>query len=139
MRSGRSPITDTDQRARLAELLQRYTEDLKADRPFRDGAAPAFSYLAERAERDQAPDPIALRRRILRRIWREHYAHLDRTPAADRIAAAWSQLEGEGEQAFVPPEGVRALLDRLRRAKIARVEKRTIIADLDPSLDRSPF
>ena len=82
-----------------------------------------------------APDPVepvALRRTMLRRIWRRFHPGVKRTPVADLIYLEWVGVVAEGGD---PLPGTKAdAYAALGRAGVAPVAVRTIIDDLDAEL-----
>jgi hypothetical protein len=79
------------------------------------------------------PDPNALKRTVLRRLWRQHHAGLERCPAAMAIAAAWRAFVPTG---WEPPlDTPAAAYDRLHRLGARPLAWRTIADLLDADLD----
>lgn len=84
----------------------------------------------------ETPDPFKLRRMVLRRVWRQHYPGETRTAAARQMATAWHDWTARGCGAGAPlPGTLEAEFYRLDSVGIGPVSRRTIINDLDPSLD----
>jgi hypothetical protein len=80
----------------------------------------------------QPVEPVALRRKMLRRIWRRWHAGVKRTPAAGLIFDEWVFALAEGGD---PLPGTKAdAYAALGRAGIAPVARRTIVDDLDDDL-----
>ncbi|KLK90302.1 hypothetical protein AA309_26595 [Microvirga vignae] len=110
----------SDQLLKAAELVAGHHPDVAA-------------LLRDLAEPTTPPDPVGLRKRVLRRIWRIHLAGMPRTAAARVIAAAWASYEPTEAQ---PVPGTQAAdFDRLSRAGVRPLAWRQIADALDEMLD----
>jgi hypothetical protein len=95
--------------------------------------ARAAARLLAMAAPVERPDPLRLRRLVLRRLWRDHLLGLSRTSAARVLAAAWASWQpGDGGEA---PGSMGDGFCRLHRVGIRPRSAWTLIKDLDPSLD----
>jgi hypothetical protein len=74
-----------------SEFFRFAAEAVERERP---DAAAFLRRMA--AEHPPAPDPDAIKRTVLRRLWHEHFGGMKRTPAAAAIANGWA--------AFVPSQ-----------------------------------
>lgn len=94
------------------------------------GAAAQLRRLAAPVEN---PDPYQFRRKVLRRIWRTHHFGMTRTAAARLIASEWRSWADNRDDDL--PDTLGDAFARLERAGIGPVAYRTILDDLDVSLD----
>ena len=79
------------------------------------------------------PDPIRARRMVLQRIWRTHHSGMTKPAAARLIAAEWSAWSDDRGDDL--PGDLGDDFAKLERAGIGRVSHRTIVDDLDASVD----
>lgn len=116
-------LTGPDELLAAADALDALTEA-------HAGAAPELRMLAIQV---MDPDPRQVRRMILRRIWRTHHRWITRTAAARLIAAEWRAWADNRNDDL--PDTIGDPFSRLGRAGIGPVAYRTILDDLDESLD----
>jgi hypothetical protein len=123
----------------LQELIEEaQVLDLKAElralRHERDEALQELAaYRAITQMPANPPDRIALRKAILRRIWRNHYPGMPRSAAARAIEIEWKEhIPGTRDR---EPNALEAGLDDLARLLIRPLAWRQLADDLDASLD----
>jgi hypothetical protein len=111
-----------------SEFFRFAAEAVERERP---DAAAFLRRMA--AEHPPAPDPDAIKRTVLRRLWHEHFGGMKRTPAAAAIANGWAAFVPS--QWEPPPNTPQAFYARLWAAGVRPVCARTIVDLLDPALD----